>query len=110
MTTMTGSVRSSFSSISIGRVLLISALIALSTLDTRIVTSQRRPVVNQKKAAVLTAEEIAKKILPSVVLIACEDDRGNKSIGSGFFVRSGRELLIETAYHVIHGMIRGTSR
>ncbi len=52
----------------------------------------------------LTAEQIAKKYLPSVVLIVCDDGKGNYSQGSGFFIRQG---MILTNYHVIEDMVRG---
>ena len=52
----------------------------------------------------LTAEEIAKKFLPSVVLIVCDDGKGKISQGSGFFIRQG---MILTNHHVINEMVRG---
>jgi S1-C subfamily serine protease len=72
--------------------------------------AQRRTTGTGKKPSALNAEEIARKLLPSVVLIVCEDGRGNTSIGSGFFVATGRpqQFMIVTAYHVIRGMVRGT--
>lgn len=56
---------------------------------------------------ILTAEQIAEKYLPSVVLIICDDDKGNFSQGSGFFIREG---MILTNHHVIEDMLRGKVR
>jgi hypothetical protein len=92
---------------------MIAIVAALSILVTTNTTnSQRRTATRAKKPPALDAEQIAKKILPSVVLIECEDGRGNTSIGSGFFVATGRprRFMIVTAYHVIKGMVRGTWR
>jgi S1-C subfamily serine protease len=55
----------------------------------------------------LTAEQIAKKYLPSVVLIVCDDGAGSYSQGSGFFVKEG---VILTNHHVIEGMKRGKAK
>lgn len=51
----------------------------------------------------LSAREIARKSLPSVVLIICDDDN-DVALGSGFFIRPG---VLVTNYHVIEGMNRG---
>lgn len=53
---------------------------------------------------ILTAEQIAKNFLPGVVLIVCEDGKGNVSQGSGFFISPG---LVLTNAHVVKGMSRG---
>lgn len=55
----------------------------------------------------LTAEQIAKKFLPAVVLIVCDNGKGSFSQGSGFFIR---EEVILTNYHVIKGMVRGKAK
>ena len=64
-----------------------------------------------KPAALPAAEaarDIAKKVLPSVVLLVMEDDAGRPlGIGSGFFVRDG---VIATNMHVIKGASRGHAR
>jgi tetratricopeptide (TPR) repeat protein/S1-C subfamily serine protease len=51
----------------------------------------------------LSAREIARNSLPSVVLIIC-DDGNDIALGSGFFIRPG---ILVTNYHVIEGMSRG---
>lgn len=51
----------------------------------------------------LSAREIARRSLPSVVLIIC-DDSNEVALGSGFFIRPG---VLVTNYHVIAGMNRG---
>jgi hypothetical protein len=52
-------------------------------------------------AAAQDAKEIARKVLPSVVLINTQDSLGRDlAIGSGFFVR---EDVVATNYHVIRG-------
>jgi S1-C subfamily serine protease len=95
----------------LGRLTISFMIAVLITLAASITAnSQRRRSAPSGPANPASAEEIAKKILPSVVLIVCEDGKGNKSIGSGFFVRAQGELMIATAYHVIRGMIRGTWR
>lgn len=53
---------------------------------------------------VFTAEQIAKKFLPGVALIVCEDGKGNVSQGSGYFISPGAVL---TNAHVVKGMSRG---
>lgn len=62
-------------------------------------------VVNSVAQTELTAIQIARKALPSVVLIVCdnEDDEGI-SLGSGFFIEPG---VVVTNYHVIEGNSRG---
>ena len=52
----------------------------------------------------LTAEDVASKYLPAVLLITCDDSKGNKVQASGFFLSRG---LVVTNYHVIEGMVRG---
>src|SRR5687767_10248306 len=56
------------------------------------------------QSKIFTAEQIAEKYLPSVVLIVCDDGKGNFSQGSGFFIK---QEIILTNYHVIEGMVRG---
>lgn len=51
-----------------------------------------------------TAKEVAKKTLPSVVVLVGETGKGKSiSLGSGFFVRKD---LIATNYHVVKGASR----
>jgi S1-C subfamily serine protease len=51
-----------------------------------------------------TANEVAKKSLPSVVVLFNENSKGKSiSLGSGFFVRSD---VIATNYHVVKGASR----
>ncbi|MGB3086559.1 MAG: trypsin-like peptidase domain-containing protein [Phycisphaerae bacterium] len=59
-------------------------------------------------SAAETASEIAKKVLPSVVLLMMEDDAGRAlSVGSGFVVREG---VIATNMHVIKRASRGYAK
>jgi S1-C subfamily serine protease len=59
--------------------------------------------VPQTAPRTLTAEEIARTIMPGVVMIICESST-EKTLGSGFFVKPG---VVATNYHVIDGMQRG---
>ncbi len=54
----------------------------------------------------LSAQQIARRALPAVPLIICDDGK-NVSQGSGFFVRPG---VLLTNYYVIKGMARGFVR
>lgn len=54
----------------------------------------------------LSAQQIARRALPAVPLLICDDGK-NISQGSGFFVRPG---VLLTNYHVIKGMARGFAR
>ena len=55
----------------------------------------------------LSAEQIARQSLPSVVLITCDNGAGETSLGSGFFVTPN---VVVTNYHVIEGMVQGKIR
>lgn len=66
---------------------------------------------NRNRSAVsrpagLSATDIARRVLPAVSLIVC-DDGESASQGSGFFIGPG---LVITNFHVIKGMRRGTLR
>lgn len=65
-------------------------------------TTKKAPQNAARKA--LSAQEIATRFLPSVVMIICEDGKGKTSQGSGFFIDGDRIL---TNYHVVKGMVRG---
>jgi S1-C subfamily serine protease len=55
-----------------------------------------------------TAQQIAKKAFPSVVLLVIEDTNGQPvSLGSGFFVREGE---IASNLHVVEGASRGYAK
>jgi len=54
----------------------------------------------------LSATDIARRVLPAVSVIVC-DDGEDSSQGSGFFIGPG---LVITSFHVIEGMRRGTLR
>jgi S1-C subfamily serine protease len=55
-----------------------------------------------------TAQQIAKKAFPSVVLLVMEDANGQPmSLGSGFFVREGE---IASNLHVVEGASRGYAK
>ncbi len=56
----------------------------------------------------LPASEIAKKALPSVVILTMQDSAGRHAkLGSGFFVGDG---IVATNFHVIEGARRGSAR
>jgi len=54
----------------------------------------------------LSPTEIARRVLPSVVLISCDNGQETKQ-ASGFLIGRG---LVLTNFHVIKGMKRGTAR
>ncbi len=60
-----------------------------------------------RDAGALSAQEIARRTLPAVVLLVCDDGKSQTSQGSGFFVRPG---VLVTNFHVVKGMERGTMR
>lgn len=68
-------------------ILLIGLLFNLSQ---NAESQQKKGQPKNTQPKVLTAEQIAKKYLPSVVLIVCDDGKGTISQGSGFFVRPGQ--------------------
>src|SRR5262249_26005049 len=71
--------------------------------EPRIWGQTRQPSAPNAAPHALSPQEIARRTMPSVVLIICDD--GEKEIqGSGFFVRQG---LVVTNYHVVEGMTRG---
>lgn len=83
--------------ISISTLLLISlSLVSSQTGNSQIRAKQRRPSSQPS----LTAREIARRTMPSVVLILTRVGRNSVAQGSGFFVT---EDLIATNYHVIKG-------
>jgi S1-C subfamily serine protease len=55
---------------------------------------------------IMSAEEIARRTLPSIVMLICSDGK-EFSQGSGFFIRPN---VIVTNYHVIKGMSQGVAR
>ena len=65
---------------------------------------ERRP---GPTTSALSAEQIARQSLPSVVLIVCDNGAGDTSLGSGFFVTPN---VVVTNYHVIEGMVQGKVR
>lgn len=57
--------------------------------------AQRKSRVSQPKAKpVLSAQKIAERFLPSVVLIVCDDGKGKVSLGSGFFIEFSQRSTI----------------
>jgi hypothetical protein len=79
-------------------------LVALTCLAT--VNAQRKPLgqTNPATRGAFDAKEIARRVLPSVVLLECDNGGDRGSQGSGFLVRPG---IVVTNYHVIEGMVRG---
>jgi len=59
---------------------------------------------NPSQERSLSGQDLARRILPAVVLIDCDDGKGNHSLGSGFFVAPG---IIATNHHVVNDMIQG---
>jgi Trypsin-like serine proteases, typically periplasmic, contain C-terminal PDZ domain len=84
--------------------LLIFAVIVFSCFDATSAQQDGRRVVSRERR--LSAIDIARRVLPAVSLIVC-DDGENVSQGSGFFIGPG---LVITSFHVIEGMRRGTLR
>jgi S1-C subfamily serine protease len=88
------------------------SLIPLGSVPAQIVAPKNPPAQANDQAAqpaappapVLSAEDIARTMMPGVVLIRCEGRRGGK-FGSGFFVRPG---VVVTNHHVVENMMRGT--
>src|SRR5258708_31605808 len=86
-------------------------------LGSSVAPAQRRSTSDSKPIG-LSAEQIAKRILPSVLLVVCEDGNGNVSLASGFFVNgkndgtpgAAPDPFVVTNYHVIKGMIRGVAK
>ncbi len=67
-------------------------------------TPARSKQTQTTRQRALTAREIARKVLPSVVLLVTENSSGKpESLGSGFFVQDD---VIATNYHVIEGASR----
>jgi S1-C subfamily serine protease len=79
----------------------------LGTLVQQAESQTKKRSIKTDEPKKLTAEQIAKKYLPSVVLIVCDDGAGSYSQGSGFFVKEG---VILTNHHVIEGMKRGKAK
>jgi serine protease Do len=83
--------------------LLICAAILFSCMQSGILAQQNRNDSGARQGR-LSAREIARRVLPAVSLIEC-DDGEDVSQGSGFFVGPG---LVITNFHVIKGMRRGS--
>jgi hypothetical protein len=85
------------------RVKLLSLLAIVITLGPQAL-SQNRRTREPSTPRDLPATEIARRVLPSVVLLTC-DNRKETSQGSGVFVAPD---LVITSLHVVQGMKRGT--
>lgn len=83
----------------------LTPILSSTFLQTKSLSQQQNPTAHISKN-ILSAQQIAARTLPSVVLIVC-DNGSNASLGSGFFIRPG---IVVTNYHVIKGMLRGTVR
>lgn len=83
-------------------------MLALALLLVAPATPQTRRAAKTKKSlSPLSAREIAKRTLPSVVTIITEDENGKAlTLGSGFQVRPG---IIATNYHVIEDASRASA-
>lgn len=84
---------------------IISATLALCCFGGT-TAPQNRNRAGVSRPAQLSATEIARRVLPAVSLIVC-DNGESSSQGSGFFIGPG---LVITNFHVIKGMRRGTLR
>ena len=92
------------------KMLLLFVLLSDLTQNAESQIRKSQPQKGQNKnsqAQNLTAEQIAERFLPAVVLIVCDDGAGSISQGSGFFVNQGTIL---TNHHVIKGMVRGKAK
>lgn len=73
--------------------LLVILIVSFFLFDTGF--AQRKPRVTQPKTKpVLSAQKIAERFLPSVVLIVCDDGKGKVSLGSGFFIEFSQRWTI----------------
>jgi serine protease Do len=61
-------------------------------------TAKRKPAIPLPPAVAAKADEVAKTVMPVVVLI-----EGDNGVGSGFFVRQGDKTYLYTAAHVLSG-------
>jgi serine protease Do len=86
--------------------LIICAAIVICGFDVSAVAQQNRNRKAVSRSGQLSATDIARRVLPAVSFILCDDGR-TSSQGSGFFVGPG---LVITNFHVIKGMRRGTLR
>jgi serine protease Do len=85
---------------------LIICAIVICGFDVGTVAQQNRNRKTVERAAPLSATDVARRVLPAVSFIVC-DDGESSSQGSGFFVGPG---LVITNLHVIKSMRRGTLR
>lgn len=85
--------------------LIVCAAIIICGFDTS-VAQQNRNRSGLSRPTRLSPTDIARRVLPAVSLIEC-DDGESSSQGSGFFIGPG---LVITNFHVIEDMRRGTLR
>lgn len=85
--------------------LLFGIALFFSSPSKQLAQTQKQVPKQEIKSQELSAKEIAKTILPGVLLIECDNGKGDSSLGSGFFIRPG---VVVTNYHVVENMIRGT--
>src|SRR5688572_627875 len=86
--------------------LMICAAIVICGFDISAVAQQNRNRKAVERSAPLSATDIARRVLPAVAFIECDNGESSAQ-GSGFFVGPG---VVITNFHVIKDMRRGTLR
>lgn len=84
----------------------ITATCLVLVFNSSLLGQVRRPQSSGSQTSEFSAQIVAARALPSVVLLIC-DDGSEVSQGSGFFVRPG---VLVTNFHVIEGKSRGIVR
>jgi S1-C subfamily serine protease len=86
--------------------IVCTAIVLVYGIDCGAVAQQNRNRSSASRTPGLSPTDIARRVLPAVSLIVC-DDGEQSSQGSGFFIGPG---LVITNFHVIKGMRRGNLR
>jgi S1-C subfamily serine protease len=83
--------------------MLLMTFVSLANSQTSRRSANPRPKRSPPQTR-LSAEDVARRYLPAVVLITCDDANGNTLQATGFLISRG---IIVTNYHVVEGMVRG---